>query len=116
MPDSTQNISYTYSGKEIIIKPEKKVPTIHSTNMLDTEPKQKNKRSMSWIKKIFQKKEGGTFFGNLIRQIVNTNTTGNERDFSDYLPTVKTDVGVQSSTWLLVGGALLALYLIFKKR
>lgn len=83
--------------------------------MLESEPKQKNKRSMSWITKIFKKKEGGTFFGNLLRQIVNTNTTGDERDFSDYLPTVKTDVGVQSSTWLLVGGALLALYLIFKK-
>jgi len=114
MSDTSQNISYTYSGKEIVIKPEKKVPTIHSTNMLETEPK-KNKRSMSWITKSFQKKEGGTFFGNLLRQIVNTNSTGDERDFSDYLPTVKTDVGVQSSTWLLVGGALLALYLIFKK-
>lgn len=115
MSDTSQNLSYTYSGKEIIIKPEK-VPTIHSTNYLQNEPKQKNKNSMSWINKLFQKKEGGTFFGNLLRQIVNTNTTGNERNFSDYLPTVKTDVGVQSSTWLLVAGALLGLYLIFKKR
>lgn len=85
-----------YTGKEIIITPEKN-------------------KNMSWINKIFRKKEGGSFFGNLFRSIANSSADPANRTIGDYLPEVRTNVNPSTGTFVLVGVVLAGLYLIFKK-
>ena len=111
--DKLQLYQTEYDGKEIIITPKQGENEWYEAGTpIPKQKKQKN--NMGWTN-IFKRKEGGSFIGNLLRSVVAQ--TGNEdnRTLSSYLPEVQTEVKPSTSTWLLVGGALFALYLIFKK-
>jgi len=103
----------SYNGKEIIITPED--VDLHLYNENDPKKSKKHKNNMSWINSIFKKKEGGSFVGNLLRSVVAQTGNQDNRTLSSYLPEVQTEIKPSSSTWLLVGGVLVGLYLIFKK-
>jgi len=104
----------SYNGKEIVVTPEQgENEWFEAGTPLPKQKKHKN--NMSWINSIFKKKEGGSFVGNLLRSVVAQTGNQDNRTLSSYLPEVQTEIKPSSSTWLLVGGVLVGLYLIFKK-